>query len=70
MSPGLPTPPPPPPLPGMAADKSIEPSDFSRRIEGPLLAGYSNVTKDRSFQQYLVLDILTNPDRVTLSEKR
>ena len=25
--------------------------------------------KDRSFQRYLVLDILTNPDRVTLTKK-
>ena len=27
----------------------------------------NNVSKDRSFLQYLVLDILTNPDRVTLA---
>ena len=25
--------------------------------------------KDRSFQRYLVLDTLTNPDRVTLTKK-
>ena len=29
----------------------------------------NNVNKDRSFQRYLVLDILTNPDRVTLTKK-
>ena len=45
--------------------------DLSRKIEGPLLAGYklinnNNNFKDRSFQRYLILDILTNPVRVTL----
>ena len=29
----------------------------------------NNVCKDRSIQRYLVLDILTNPDRVTLTKK-
>ena len=29
----------------------------------------NNVSKDKSFQGYLVLDILTNPDRVTLAKK-
>ena len=36
----------------------------SRKIERPLLAGYkliNNNFKDRSFQRYLILDILTNP---------
>ena len=48
--------------------------DLSRKIEGPLLAGYKlidiNFSKDKSFQQYLVLDILTNPVRVTLKKKK
>ena len=47
--------------------------DLSRKIEGPLLAGYklinNNNFKDRSFQRYLILDILTNLVRVTLTEK-
>ena len=47
--------------------------DLSRRIEGPLLTGYklinNNNFKDRSFQRYLILDILTNPVRVTLTKK-
>ena len=46
--------------------------DLSRKIEGPLLAGYkltNNNFKDRSFQQYLILNILTNPVRVTLNKK-
>ena len=46
--------------------------DLSRKIEGPLLAGYklinNNNFKDRSFQWYLILDILTNPVRVTLTK--
>ena len=29
----------------------------------------NNVSNDGSFQRYLVLDILTNPDRVTLTKK-
>ena len=48
--------------------------DLSRKIEGPLLAGCkliinNNNFKDRSFQPYLILDILTNPVRVTLTKK-
>ena len=46
---------------------------FQFLIEGPLLAGYklinNNNFKDRSFQQYLILDILTNPVGVTLTKK-
>ena len=46
--------------------------DLCRKIEGPLLAGYklrnNNNFKDRSFQWYLILDILTNPVRVTLTK--
>ena len=47
--------------------------NLSRKIEGPLLAGYklinNNNFKDRSFQRYLTLDILTNPVRLTLTKK-
>ena len=47
--------------------------DLSRKIAGPLLAGYklinNNNFKDRSFQRYLILDIQTNPVRVTLTKK-
>ena len=47
--------------------------NLSRKIEGPLLAGHklidNNFFKDNSFQQNLVLDILTNPVRVTLTKK-
>ena len=47
--------------------------DLSRKIEGPLLTGYklinNNNFKDRSFQRYLILDILTNPVRVTLTKE-
>ena len=47
--------------------------ELSRKIEGPLLAGYklinNNNFKDRSFQRYLTLDILTNPVKVTLNKK-
>ena len=47
--------------------------DLSRKIEGRLLAGYklinNNNFKDRYFQQYLTLDILTNPVRVTFTKK-
>ena len=44
---------------------------LSRKIQGPLLAGYKfiNFFNDRFFQRYLVLDILTNPVRVTLMKK-
>ena len=51
--------------------------DLSRKIKGPLIAEYkllinNNNFKDtqcRSFQRYLILDILTNPVRVTLTKK-
>ena len=47
--------------------------DLSRKIARPLLAGYklinNNNFKDRSFQRYLILDIRTNPVRVTLTKK-
>ena len=47
--------------------------ELSSKIEGPLLTGYklinNNNFKDRSFQRYLILDILTNPVRVTLTKK-
>ena len=47
--------------------------DSPRKIERPLLGGYkltnNNFFKDRSLQRYLVLDILTNPVRVTLTKK-
>ena len=47
--------------------------DLSRKIAGLLLAGYklinNNNFKNRSFQRYLVLDIPTNPVRVTLTKK-
>ena len=46
--------------------------NLSRKIKGPLLAGYklinNNNFKDRSFQRYLILDT-TNPVRVTLTKK-
>ena len=45
---------------------------ISRKIEGPLLAGYklinNNNFKDISLR-YLILDILTNPVTVTLTKK-
>ena len=48
-------------------------SDLSEKIVGPLVTRYklinNNNFKDRSFQRYLVLDILTNPVRVTLTKK-
>ena len=48
-------------------------SNLSRKIKGPLLTGHklinNNNLKDRSFQQYLVLDILTNTVIVTLTKK-
>ena len=47
--------------------------DLSRKIKGPLLAGYklinNNNFKDRSFQWYLILDILKNPVQITLTKK-
>ena len=46
---------------------------LSRKIKRPLLGGYklinNNFFKKRSFQQYLFLDILTNPVRVTLTKR-
>ena len=46
---------------------------LSRKIKGPPLRGYklinNNFFKKRSFQQYLFLDILTNPVRVTLTKR-
>ena len=49
-------------------------SDLSGKIVGPLVTRYklinNNNFKDRSFQWYHVLDILTNPVRVTLTKKR
>ena len=52
---------------------SLSLPDLSRKIEGPLLAGYklvnNNFFKDRSFQQYFILDVLTNAVRVTLTKK-
>ena len=54
-------------------EHSLSLPNLSRKIDGPLLAGYkliyNNFFKDRSFQWYLVLDILTNPVRVTLTKK-
>ena len=52
--------------------RSLSLTDLSRKIEGPLLAGcklINNFFKNRSFQRYLVFDILTNPDRGTLAKK-
>ena len=47
--------------------------DLSKKNEGPLLARYKliniNFFKNRSFQQYLILGILTNPVRVTITKK-
>ena len=52
---------------------SLSLSDLSGKIVGPLVTRYklinNNNFKDRSFQRYLVLDILTNPVRVTLTKK-
>ena len=57
----------------LVTQRSLSLTDLSRKIEGPLLAEYklrnNNFFKDRSFQRYLVLDILTNPDRGTLTKK-
>ena len=54
-------------------EHSLSLPDSYRKIDGPLLAGYkliyNNFFKDRSFQWHLVLDILTNPVRVTLTKK-
>ena len=47
--------------------------NLSKKIEGLLLAGYklikNNNFKDRSFQWYLILDILKNPVKITLTKK-
>ena len=47
--------------------------NLSGKIEGPPLVGHklinNNIFKDNSFQQNLVLDILTNFVRVTLTKK-
>ena len=57
----------------LVTQRSLRLPDLSKKIEGPLLARYKliniNFFKDRSFQQYLVLDILTNPVRVTITKK-
>ena len=55
--------------------RSLSLPDLSRKIKGSPLAGCkyllinNNFFKDRSFMRYLVLDILTNPVRVTLTKK-
>ena len=57
----------------LVTQRSLSLPNLSRKIEGPLLAGHklinNNFFKDNSFQQNLVLDILTNPVRVTLTKK-
>ena len=57
----------------LVTQRSLRLPDLSKKIEGPLLARYKliniNFFKDRSFQQCLVLDILTNPVRVTITKK-
>ena len=57
----------------LTTQRSLSLSDLSGKIVGPLVTRYklinNNNFKDRSFQQYLVLDILTNPVRVTLTKK-
>ena len=57
----------------LVTQRSLSLPNLSWKIKGPLLAGYKlinvNLSKDRSFQQYLVLDILTDPVRVTLTKK-
>ena len=58
----------------LTTQRSLSLSDLSGKIVGPLVTRYklinNNNFKDRSFQRYLVLDILTNPVRVTLTKKR
>jgi len=48
--------------------------NLSTKIEWPLPTGYKLLNnkffKDRSFQLFLLLDILTNPVRVTLMKKK
>ena len=57
----------------LTTQRSLSLSDLSGKIVGPLVTRYklinNNNFKDRSFQRYLVLDILTNPVRVTLTKK-
>ena len=57
----------------LATQRSLSLSDLSGKIVGPLVTRYklinNNNFKDRSFQRHLVLDILTNPVRVTLTKK-
>ena len=57
----------------LTTQRSLSLSDLSEKIVGPLVTRYklinNNNFKDRSFQRYLVLDILTNPVRVTLTKK-
>ena len=57
----------------LVTQRSLSLPYLSRKIKGPLLAGYklinNNFLKDKSFQEYLVMDILTNPVRVTLTKK-
>ena len=49
----------------LVTQRSLSLPYLSRKIEGPLLVGYeltnNNLFKDRYFQRYLVLDVLTNP---------
>ena len=58
----------------LTTQHSLSLPDLSGKIVGPLVTRYklinNNNFKDRSFQRYLVLDILTNPVRVTLTKKR
>ena len=57
----------------LTTQRSLSLPDLSGKIVGPLVTRYklinNNNFKDRSFQRYLVLDILTNPVRVTLTKK-
>ena len=57
----------------LTTQRSLSLSDLSGKIVGPLVTRNklinNNNFKDRSFQRYLVLDILTNPVRVTLTKK-
>ena len=57
----------------LTTQRSLSLSDLSGKIVGPLVTRYklinNNNFKDRSFQRYLVLDILTNAVRVTLTKK-
>ena len=57
----------------LTTQRSLSLSNLSGKIVGPLVTRYklinNNNFKDRSFQRYLVLDILTNPVRVTLTKR-